>query len=151
MNNNESITQVNTMENQAQDTHFDPLFVRNMLESFLRIGLVFLLLLWTYDIIKPFTVPILWGAVIAMAAFPLVKWLEPKLGGRRGLAATLVTLLFILALVIPTWSVTEATLGGLKKLTAALEAGDLHVPPPPAKVESWPLIGEKLFAAVEQC
>ena len=135
------------MENQTQDTGFDPLFVRNMVESSLRIGLLLLLLIMSYDIIKPFTIPILWGAVIAMAAFPLVKWLEPKLGGRRGLAATLVTLLFILALVIPTWSVTEATLGGLKKLTVALEAGDLQVPPPPAKVESWPLIGEKLFTA----
>ena len=135
------------MENQTQDTGFDPLFVRNMVESSLRIGLLLLLLIMSYDIIKPFTVPILWGAVIAMAAFPLVKWLEPKLGGRRGLAATLVTLVFISALVIPTWSVTEATLGGLKKITVALEAGDLQVPPPPAKVESWPLIGEKLFAA----
>jgi len=135
------------MENQTQDTGFDPLFVRNMVESSLRIGLLLLLLIMSYDIIKPFTVPILWGAVIAMAAFPLVKWLEAKLGGRRGLAATLVTLLFISALVIPTWSVTEATLGGLKKLTVALEAGDLQVPPPPAKVESWPLIGEKLFTA----
>ena len=135
------------MENQTQDTGFDPLFVRNMVESSLRIGLLLLLLIMSYDIIKPFTIPILWGAVIAMAAFPLVKWLEAKLGGRRGLAATLVTLLFILALVIPTWSVTEATLGGLKKLTVALEAGDLQVPPPPAKVESWPLIGEKLFTA----
>ena len=135
------------MENQEQDTGFDPLFVRNMVESSLRIGLLLLLLIMTYDIIKPFTVPILWGAIIAMAAFPLVKWLEPKLGGRRGLAATLITLLFILALVIPTWSVTDATLGGLKNLTAALEAGELQVPPPSAKVESWPLIGEKLFAA----
>ena len=78
------------MENQEQDTGFDPLFVRNMVESSLRIGLLLLLLIMTYDIIKPFTVPILWGAIIAMAAFPLVKWLEPKLGGRRGLAATLI-------------------------------------------------------------
>jgi predicted PurR-regulated permease PerM len=135
------------MENQEQNTGFDPLFVRNMVESSLRIGLLLLLLIMSYDIIKPFTVPILWGAIIAMAAFPLVKWLEPKLGGRRGLAASLVTLLFILALVIPAWSVTEATLGGLKKLTVALEAGDLQVPPPPAKVEGWPLIGEQLFTA----
>ena len=71
-------------EEQQPNTGFDPLFVRNMLESFLRIGLVFLLLLWTYDIIKPFMVPILWGSIIAMAAFPLVTWLEPKLGGKRG-------------------------------------------------------------------
>lgn len=69
------------MEGQGTDTNYDPLFVRNMLESALRIGLVFLLLLFSYEIVQPFTVPIVWGAIIAMAAFPLVRWLEPKLGG----------------------------------------------------------------------
>lgn len=135
------------MENEQPEAGYDPLFVRNMIESSLRIGLLVLLLILSYDIIRPFTVPIMWGAIIAMAAFPLVKWLEPKLGGKRGLAATLVSLFFILVLVIPTWSATEAMLGGVKKLTAALEAGTLQVPPPPAKVETWPLIGERLFAA----
>jgi predicted PurR-regulated permease PerM len=147
MNNNDTATEVNTMEDQQPNAGYDPLFVRNMIESTLRIGLLLLLLVFSYDIIKPFTMPILWGAIIAMAAFPLVKWLEPKLGGRRGLAATLVSLFFILVLVIPTWSVTDATLGGLKKLTVGLEQGTLQVPAPPAKVEGWPLIGEKLFAA----
>ena len=134
------------MEDQARDTHYDPLFVRNMLESALRIGLVFLLLLFSYDIVKPFTVPILWGAIIAMAAFPLVKWLEPKLGGRRGLSSTLVTLFFILLLVIPFWMATDAMLDGLKHIHVALENDQLRVPPPPAAVEEWPVVGEKLFA-----
>jgi predicted PurR-regulated permease PerM len=138
---------VNTVEEPTPAASYDPEFVRNMIESFLRIGLLLILLLFTYDIIKPFTTPILWGSIIAMAAFPLVKWLQPKLGGRRGLAATLVTLFFITALVAPTWTVTEATLGGLKKLSAGLESGELRVPPPSAKVQDWPLIGERLFAS----
>jgi predicted PurR-regulated permease PerM len=133
------------MDNENPNAGFDPLFVRNMIESALRIGLVLLLLTLAYDIIKPFTTPILWGAIIAMAAFPLVKWLESKIGGRRGLAATLVSLFFILALVIPTWSVMEAAVGGLKKASVALESGELKVPPPSAKVQDWPLVGERIF------
>lgn len=135
------------MENENPEAGYDRLFVRNMIESFLRIGLVLLLLALAYDIIKPFTTPILWGAIIAMAAFPLVKWLESKMGGRRGLAATLVTLFFILALVVPTWSIMDASIGGLKKATAALEEGGLKVPPPSAKVEQWPLVGERVYKA----
>ena len=98
MNNNDITEEANSMNDPAPtpDASYDPLFVRNMIESALRIGLLVLLLIMSYDIIKPFAVPILWGAIIAMAAFPLVKWLEPKLGGRRGLAATLITLFFIL-------------------------------------------------------
>ena len=75
------------MDTPEPDTRFDRQFVRNMVESALRIGLIFILLFATLDIIQPFIVPILWGAIIAIAAFPLVKWLEPKLGGRRGLTA----------------------------------------------------------------
>jgi len=131
----------------SDNTSFDPQFVRNMIESALRLGLLFVLLLLAYDIIKPFTTPIIWGAIIAMAAFPLVKWLEPKLGGRRGLAAVLVTLLFLLALVIPAWVVMDTTVGGLKKASAALEAGELKVPPPSQKVRDWPLVGERLYTA----
>jgi predicted PurR-regulated permease PerM len=135
------------MEEPTPAASYDPQFVRNMIESTLRIGLLLILLVLSYGIIKPFTTPILWGAIIAMAAFPLVKWLEPKLGGRRGLAATLITVFFILLLVIPTWSVTGALIGGVKKLSAGLESGELQVPPPSAKVQDWPLVGEKLFAA----
>jgi predicted PurR-regulated permease PerM len=135
------------MDNENPNAGFDPLFVRNMTESALRIGLILLLLGLAYDIVKPFTTPILWGAIIAMAAFPLVKWLESKIGGRRGLAASLVSLFFILALVIPTWSVMEATVGGLKKASVALESGELKVQPPSAKVQDWPLVGERVFKA----
>jgi len=116
-----------------------------MIESFLRIGLLLLLLIWTYDIIEPFTVPILWGAIIAMAAFPLVKWLQPKLGNKRGLTCTLVTLVFILLLVVPTWWVSEALVGGARNLANTVEAGELHVPPPPAAVAEWPLIGKPVY------
>ena len=114
----------------SPEAGFDPLFVRNMVESFLRIGLLTILLVMSYDIIKPFTVPIVWGAIIGIAAFPLVKWLEGKIGGRRGMAATLVSLFFILLLVIPTWQVTEALVGSVRNVTSAIEQGSLEVPPP---------------------
>ena len=130
-----------------QSAPFDPLFVHNMVESFLRIGLLLILLSMSYDIIKPFTVPIIWGAIIGIAAFPLVKWLEGKLGGKRGLSATLVSLLFILALVIPTWQVTEALMGSVKGLSTAIQDGTLQVPPPSPKIAELPLVGEKLYSA----
>ncbi len=135
------------MDDKHARADYDPLFVRNMIESTLRIGLLALLLSVSYQIIRPFTVPILWGAIIAIAAFPVVKWLEPMLGGRRGLAAVLVTLSFLLILVIPAWSVTEATIGGIKHLSAALEKGELRVPPPSARVETWPVVGKSLYTA----
>ena len=131
-------------EQEPATTAFEPQFVRNMVESFLRIGLLVVLLMMSYDIIQPFIVPILWGAIIAVAAMPLVRWLEPKLGGKRGLAATVVSLVFILLLVVPTWMVTESALGGLKKVATAAQEGTLAIPPPPAKVANLPMIGDEV-------
>lgn len=133
------------MEMPPSDTRYDPRFVRNMIESFLRIGLLLLLLIWSYDIIRPFTLPILWGAIIAMAAFPLVRWLQPRVGNRRGLAAGIVTVAFILLLAIPTWQVTDALVGSIRNLATGMEAGELQVPPPPDGVAEWPLVGERIF------
>ena len=126
------------MENPKPTPSFEPLFVRNMIESTLRIGLLLILLLYTYEIIRPFTTPILWGAIIAIAAFPLVRWLQPKLGGHRGLACSLVTLVFIAALVAPAWTATDAAVGGLKKLSTGLASGELRIPPPSARVTISP-------------
>jgi predicted PurR-regulated permease PerM len=133
-------------ENPPENTSFEPQFVRNMLESFLRIGLVFVLLAASYDIIVPFIVPIIWGAIVAVAAMPLVKFLETKLGGKRGLSSTLVTLGFILLLVIPTYMVTDSLLGALKDVAQAAKADELRVPAPPERIANIPLIGEDLYA-----
>jgi len=99
----------------------------------------------TYQIIRPFTVPLMWGSIIAIAAFPLTRWLQTKIGGRRGLASTIVTLSFILALVIPTYLFTESMIGVAKQVSTKLEAGSLVVPPPPEKVAELPLIGDKTY------
>jgi predicted PurR-regulated permease PerM len=129
------------------DTRFDRLFVRNMMESALRIGLVFILLVMTYDIIRPFLIPIVWGGIIAIAAFPLTKVLERRLGGRRGIASTLITGLFVVVLVVPCFMLTESLLSSVKGISANLHDGGLQIPPPPAKVADIPLIGEQTYAA----
>ena len=134
------------MDTNNTSTGFDKLFVRNMLESFLRIGLVLILLSMSYDIVRPFILPLVWGGIIAIAAFPLTQWVQSKLGGKRGLAASLVTLVFILALVIPSYLFTESMIGAAKKISASLESGSLVVPPPPAKIAEIPLVGEKIYA-----
>jgi predicted PurR-regulated permease PerM len=135
------------MDPATSNTGYDRLFARNMVESALRIGLIFILLYLAYDIIRPFIIPIVWGGIIAIAAFPLVRWLQGLLGGRRGLAATLITVFFILALVLPTYQLTDALLGSAKSLSSRLSHGELHIPGPKPSVADWPVVGERLYAA----
>jgi len=133
------------MSDNHCDTAFDKLFVRNMLESALRIGVVLILLWMAHDIVRPFLLPIVWGGIIAIAAFPLIHWLQPKVGGKRGFAVTLLTLFFIFLLVVPSYLFTESMIGAVQKLSANLNAGSLSVSAPPAKVAEIPLIGDKVY------
>jgi len=134
------------MDPKPPITGFDTLFVRNMVEAALRIGLIFLLLLFTYDIVRPFLIPVAWGGIIAIAAFPLTRHLETWLGGRRKLASTLVTVLLILFLVLPCYLLTEALVDAAKFFSNGVSSGELAIPRPSDNVANWPIIGEKLHA-----
>ncbi|MGB2958583.1 MAG: AI-2E family transporter [Bacteroidota bacterium] len=120
------------------------LFLTRAVETSIRIGVLGLLVFWCFLIIGPFVVPIVWGIIIAVALYPTFQKAEKLVGGRRKLAATLVTLLMILVLVIPSILLAETLVTGLKNLADGLQDGSLQVPPPPEGVSTWPVIGQPL-------
>jgi predicted PurR-regulated permease PerM len=124
---------------------FDRKFVQNMIESALRIGLIFILLFWSYDIIRPFIIPIIWGGIIAIAAMPLVNWLEKKFGGRRGLAVTLFTLVGIMVLVVPFVLLIISVIEPIESLAVSVDEGTLQIPRPTERLAEIPLVGDQLY------
>ncbi|MCG9729393.1 AI-2E family transporter [Shewanella sp. Isolate13] len=121
------------------------LFVANMVESAIRIGLLFILVVWTFDIIKPFVIPVLWGAIIAVALMPMTTKLERALKGRRGIAATILALAGIILLIAPFWMVSSSLFDGVSRTVEMLQSGNVDIPGPTQKVADIPLIGDKLF------
>ncbi|QYJ90693.1 AI-2E family transporter [Shewanella halotolerans] len=120
-------------------------FIGNMTESAIRIGLLAILVIWTYDIVRPFIVPALWGAIIAVALMPLTHRLERMLKGRRGLAATLIALVGIALLVTPFVVVSGSIFEGVSNTLKVLQSGEIHLPEPTQRVAEIPIIGERLF------
>ncbi|MCG7585220.1 AI-2E family transporter [Photobacterium sp. OFAV2-7] len=127
------------------EKHQSRVFVNNMVESAIRIGLLFVLLIWTYDIIKPFIIPVLWGAIIAVALMPLTIKLANALNGKRGMAATILALLGVALLVTPLVMVSGSVYDGIARLTEALQQGSVKIPGPTQRVAELPLIGEQLY------
>lgn len=130
--------------NQTQKNAF---FVNNMLESSIRIGLLFVLIVAMYDIIKPFIIPVLWGAIIAVALMPMTKRLEKMLKGRRGLAATILTLIAIALLITPFVMISSSIFDAIVNLKTVVQTGQIHIPGPSEKIEHLPIIGNKLYDA----
>jgi len=125
----------------------DKVFQARAMDAAIRITLLALLLLWCFNIVKPFILPLLWGAIMAVAIYPLFVKVQARLGGREKLAATLITLVALAILIIPAVMLSESLIEGAQQLSAEYEAGTLSVPPPSDTVKTWPLVGEKLYSA----
>jgi predicted PurR-regulated permease PerM len=114
-------------------------------EPVLRIAALGLLLYACVILLLPFVSIIVWSVVLAVALYPVFKWISVRLGGRPRLAAALVTLLGLFVVIGPaTW----LTLGLIESARAIYDHFDLakmSLPAPPAAVKTWPLVGEQLY------
>ncbi|HST12323.1 MAG TPA: AI-2E family transporter [Terriglobales bacterium] len=125
----------------------DRLFMQRTVEAAIRIGAIAALIIWCFLIARPFLVPMLWGAIIAIAVFHGYTRLVTGLGGRRVTAAVLVTLLMLVLLVVPSVLLGESLVSGARYLVDSFQSGELHIPPPPDSIAGWPLIGEPIAKA----
>jgi predicted PurR-regulated permease PerM len=129
------------------ESPYDSKLVNSMVESALRIALIFGLLAISFSIIQPFITPIAWGGILAVALMPVTRWVQRRVGDRQGLAATLVTLTGVLLLLGPSILVTESLIDTGQELAEAFNEGDVKIDPPPARVAEWPVIGKPVFDA----
>jgi predicted PurR-regulated permease PerM len=114
------------------------------LEIAIHIGLAVLLIVTCLIILRPFIPALAWGVITAASVRPGFHRLERALGGRRVLAAVLFTVLLLALLIVPIVLLAETLIQGLETLIAHVQNGTLAVPPPPAGVEDWPIIGHRL-------
>ncbi len=128
----------------VEQAAYDEAQVNRALEASIHIGLAFLLVAACLMILFPFIPLIAWGIIIAVAVYPAFRKLQGLLGGRGGLAALLYTLIFLAVLIIPTVLLAQSMIDGVQALAAHLKDETLTIPPPPAGVETWPLIGRPL-------
>jgi len=133
--------------NNSSRSDEDKVFHSRTMDAAIRISLLALLVLWCFQIVRPFIMPVLWGAIMAVAIYPLFVKAYTAFGGRQKLTATLITLLALAILIVPTVMLSSSMIESSKTLAADIEAGTLTVPPPSDKVKDWPLVGEKLHAA----
>lgn len=125
----------------------DASYVNRAIEVFIHLGMVVLLTTACFLILRPFLPIIAWGIIVAIAVHPAYRKLQLALGGRRMLAAILITVVLLAVLLIPAGLLTRTLVTGVESFTNHIREGTLAVPPPPANVETWPVIGVPLNRA----
>jgi predicted PurR-regulated permease PerM len=123
----------------------DSRFVTRAIEAAVRIGVLFLLVAWCFEIIRPFVAAVAWAIIIATATYPLYERVEALLGGRSMLAAVIFTALMLVTLVLPMVMLSGQLVDTVQWVAKDLSDGTLSVPAPPDSISTWPLVGRPLF------
>ncbi|GAA5191419.1 AI-2E family transporter [Ferrimonas gelatinilytica] len=123
----------------------DPRFQRGAVEAAIRIGLLFVLVLWCFEIIRPFITPVVWAVILAVALYPMFCKLKSWLGGRGGLAAALIAIVGMAILLLPGFQIAASAVDSVAAIGAQLEEGSFSLPPPASAVKAWPLVGDLIF------
>ena len=119
-------------------------YLSRALEVFIHLSLVVLLVATCLLILRPFIAMVAWGLTIAIAGYQGYRWLRKLLGGRDRFAALLFTVLLLIVLIVPIALLAQTLIGGFQALAVRLHDGTLRIPPPPANIATWPIIGERL-------
>ena len=123
---------------------------RRLVDVYIRVGLVVVLVLLCYLIFSPFLTMMLWALILAITIYPLHQMLAARIGGKQGLAATLIVLLAVGVIVIPTVMLASQFGDSIRGLVNSVRDDTLQVPVPPETVAAWPVIGERVHAVWSQ-
>jgi len=117
----------------------------DIFELAVKLGLLSFLVYWSIVLLRPFLSIALWSLILTVTLYPAFSWAARFLGGRRKLAAGLVTAISLLVFTGPIIWLGMSMIEGVASLSHRLGAGDIAIPPPSEEVKSWPFIGERLF------
>jgi len=123
---------------------------RLLLDVLIRAGLILALVLLCYRIFAPFIVLMVWAVILAVTLYPLHQKLAARMNGRQGWAATLITVLGVALIVAPTAVLLNSMGDSVNHLIDNVQQNTLQIPPPPAGVAEWPLVGPKVNAYWQQ-
>ena len=118
---------------------------RELLDVLIRAGLIFALVIFCFQIFKPFLHLMLWSLILATTLYPLQRRLKRRLGNKDGLTATLIVLLAIAVLLVPLYLIGMSMTDSVRNALVVVKSGSFHIPPPAESVASWPFIGQRLY------
>lgn len=123
---------------------------RKLLDVFIRAGLLFVLAMLCYRIFSPFLSLIAWALILAVTLYPVHQKLVRRMGGKQGLAATLLVLAGIVLIGVPT-AILMASLGdSVQDFIGSVRGNTLKIPAPSPEVAEWPIIGKKWYGLWSQ-
>jgi predicted PurR-regulated permease PerM len=132
------------------DSELEQRLSSRLLDVLIRAGLIAVLAVLCYRIFSPFLTLMVWAVILAVTMYPLQQRLARKLGGKQGRASTLLILLCVLVIVLPTALLMSSFGDSIRGFIEAVRNNTLSVPVPRESVKGWPVVGPRVYAAWSQ-
>src|SRR5437773_11132488 len=116
-----------------------------LLDVLIRAGLILVMAMLCYQVFAPFLHLMVWALILAVTLYPLHQALASKLGGKQGLAATLLVVVGLVLIVVPTAMLLSSLGNSVQHLIHAVQHNTLEIPAPRPGVATWPVVGKKLY------
>jgi predicted PurR-regulated permease PerM len=111
-----------------------------IVDTIIRLGVLSLLLMWCFDILKPFVLILIWAIVIAIVVYPVHKFFVKIFRGKRILAVIVLTLLLLSIIIIPSGLIVYSLYEGINHFRELFNAGEPLIPAPGGTTANWPTI-----------
>jgi len=97
-------------------------------EISIRLGVLTLVLVCCYLILSPFIPLVVWGIILAVALYPVYEAVNARIGDRRKLTATILTIAALLVIILPGVQMAGSGVDGLDALNDKLKHEALKIP-----------------------
>ena len=138
------------MQAVSSDPAYEKRHASLLLDVLIRAGLILVMVMLCFWIFSPFLVLMIWALILAVTLYPFHRALAARMGGRQGWAATLITLLGVALIVVPTAVLLNSTGDSVHGLIHSVQQDTLQLPPPKPGVAEWPVVGPKIHAYWQQ-
>ena len=115
-----------------------------LLDVLIRAGLILVLAMLCYKVFAPFLTLMVWALILAVAIYPLHQRLARRLGGKQGLAATMIALAGAVLIVAPTAVLMGSLADSVQQFVHGIRDNTLQIPAPRDSVAAWPIVGKKI-------
>jgi predicted PurR-regulated permease PerM len=115
-----------------------------VLDVLIRAGLIIAMAMLCYQVLSPFLTLMVWALILAVALYPLHQFLASKMGGKQGLATTLLVVIGIVLIGAPTAMLMSSLGDSVQQLVHDVHNNALKIPAPRPGVEQWPVVGKRI-------
>lgn len=113
-------------------------------------GLILGILLLTFSVLRPFIVPLIWGAILAYVSWPMHLRMLKMVGGRSSVASLITTLIVTVIIVVPlVWLILLARVEAMAAYQAIQEFLATK-PMLPQAIRDLPYVGAQAQEVLDQ-